>query len=255
VTTLDERLAELQQSGRKALVPYFVAGLADDWLDCVRAAVHAGADVVEIGVPFSDPMIDGVVIQQASNAALARGTTLASVLDDLSRLDVDVPLVAMTYFNIFHHRGLDRCAAELHAAGVSGTIVPDLSLEEVGPWREAANGCDVASVLMVAPSTPSDRVASVCASSQGFVYAAARMAVTGAATDAGDATRVVESIRQHCSKPVYVGIGITTPAQARDAVVAADGVIVGTALVRRLLDGQGPRGVEEFVGALRAATS
>ena len=113
MTTLDTQLRAVRDSGRKALVPYFVAGLDDEWLDCVRAAAFAGADAIEIGVPFSDPIMDGIVIQEASLLALARGTTLTSVLEQLATLDIDVPLIVMTYFNIFHHHGLERAAADL----------------------------------------------------------------------------------------------------------------------------------------------
>ncbi len=253
MSSLEDRLAALKASGRKALVPYFVGGLSDDWLDAVRAAIHAGADAVEIGLPFSDPMIDGVVIQEASNTALARGATMSSVLDELATAQVGVPLIAMTYFNIFHHRGLERSAAELARAGVTGAIVPDLSFEELQPWREAANDADVACVLIVAPSTPHERAVRLAQRSQGFVYAAARMAVTGAASDDGDSLRVVNEVRSATATPVYVGIGITTAQQAQAAAEIADGVIVGTAIVQRLLDGEGATGVEKFVSELRQA--
>jgi tryptophan synthase alpha chain len=253
VTVLEDRLRALRESGRVALVCYVVGGMSDDWLDAVRAAVHAGADAIEIGLPFSDPIMDGPVIQRAADVALARGANFTSIVDDVARLGDDVPLVAMTYFNVLHHRGLARAAGELSAAGISGTIVPDLPLEEVGPWREVANAAGLASVLLVAPSTPSTRVAEVATSSQGFVYAAARMAVTGAANDTGDAERVVSMVRSASDRPVYVGIGISSPEMAAATARLADGVIVGTAIVSRLLDGEGPAGVERFVASLRRA--
>ena len=234
-------------------MPYFVGGLSDEWLDHVRAAIHAGADAVEIGIPFSDPIMDGPVIQEAANIALGRGATMSSILDELVTLDASVPLIAMTYYNLFHHRGLARSAADLARAGISGAIVPDLSLEESGPWREAANVADVASVLMVAPSTPPDRMAALANASQGFIYAAARMTVTGVANDSGQAEMVVAALRAVTTKPIYVGIGISTPDQAANAARDADGVIVGSALVRRLLDNEGSVGVEKFVGSLRRA--
>jgi tryptophan synthase alpha chain len=255
VNGLVDALSALRASGRKALVVYLVGGLSDDWLDGLRAAAAAGADAIEVGIPFSDPLLDGVVIQAASDAALRRGTTFSSVLGELASLDVTVPRCAMTYYNLFHHRGLERAAGELARAGVSGAIIPDLPLEECGPWRVAADAAGVANVLMVAPSSPPERVAAIAAGSRGFVYAAARMAVTGAAEGPGDAARVVAAVRSCTDLPVYAGIGITTPAQAAEAAVVADGVIVGTAVVRRLLDGEGPRGVESVVGELRAALS
>jgi len=252
---LEVRLRAHRDAGKKALVAYLMGGLSDDWVDGVRAAVHAGADAIEIGLPFSDPMIDGVVIQRAADVALARGATMSSILDEVSSLDLEVPLVAMTYYNIFHHRGLDRAAGELAGAGVVGTIVPDLPLEEVGPWRQASNAHGVASVLLVAPSTPPERAHAVAAASQGFVYAAARMAVTGLASGEGDSARVVAEARQGTDRPVYVGIGISGPEQAAAAGEVADGVIVGTAIVSRLLEGEGPLGVERVVASLRRALS
>ena len=134
-----------------------------------------------------------------------------------------------------------------------GTIVPDLSLEEVAPWRTVSNKYDVASILMTALSTPPERAIQLAAETQGFAYAAARMAVTGVASDEGRGDLVVEKLRQASTVPVYVGIGITTPEQAAAACTFADGAIVGSALVQRLLDGEGPKGVELFLGEMRTA--
>lgn len=253
MTSLEDTLRRLRDEGRKALVPYFVAGLSDDWTNYVEAAVLGGADAIEIGIPFSDPMIDGVVIQEAAFRALERGTTLESVCQELEGLSADVPLIAMTYYNVFLHHGLARSAGRLHEAGVSGAIVPDLSLEESSPWRAACEGHDVATVFLVAPSTPASRVQMVSDASRGFVYAAARMAVTGAANDEGDGARVAASVRAHSDRPVYVGIGISTPAQAATVAAVSDGVIVGSALVRLLHSGATTRDVELFVRSFRDA--
>ena len=253
---MDERvesLAQFKAQGHKALVAYVVGGVSDDWLDHVRAAIHAGADAVEIGIPFSDPVMDGPVIQQASDRALDRGATFTSILDDLITLDSSVPLFAMTYYNLLHHRGLARAASDLRASGVSGTILPDLPMEECAPWRVAANDAGLVNVMMVAPSTPPERAAKVAQMSQGFVYAAARMAVTGASDDLGVSPRVVELVRAATNTPVYVGIGISNADLASRAAQFADGVIVGTAIVQRILDGEGALGVEKFVAGLRKA--
>jgi tryptophan synthase alpha chain len=254
VSDLEARLRALRETGRRALVPYLMGGMSEDWLDAVRAVVHAGADAVELGLPFSDPIMDGPVIQRAGAAALSRGASITTVLSELAGLGVEVPLVVMTYYNVLHRRGLTRAAGEMAAVGVSGVIVPDLPLEELGEWRAAADAAGLACVLMVAPSSPPERVARVAAASEGFLYAAARMAVTGAAENAGDARRVVEAVRAASDIPVYVGIGISTPALAGEAASFADGVIVGSALVSRLLEGAGPAGAEAFVGELRSAT-
>jgi tryptophan synthase alpha chain len=253
VNTLEAGLRRLRDEGRTALVPYFVGGLTPDWVRDVEAAVHAGADAVEIGVPFSDPMIDGAVIQEGSRRALERGTTIDSVCADLATISVDVPLVVMTYYNLVLHYGLERAAGVFGAAGIRGAIIPDLTIEESAPWRTACDSADVGTVFLVAPSTPPERVELVTAACRGFVYAAARMAVTGRAEDLSDAPAVVARVRAATDLPVYVGIGVSTPDQARSVAQVSDGVIVGSALVATLLDGGGSAGVERLMGKFRSA--
>jgi tryptophan synthase alpha chain len=251
--SLERELRAVRDSGRKLLVPYFMGGLTNDWTEHVAAAVLAGADAVEIGIPFSDPMMDGPVIQEAALRALALGTTLDSICDDLTHLDAAVPLVAMTYYNIVLHYGLERSAGKLAASGVSGAIIPDLALEETPPWTTACDGADVATVLLFAPSTPPERVDRLATRTEGFAYASARMAVTGRADGSGDGGRVVESIRRTCDVPALIGIGIATAGQAAEAAAVSDGVIVGSALVQVVLDGGGPTEIETFVRDFRSA--
>ena len=251
--SLEVTLRGLRESGRKALVPYFVGGLTPDWVQHVEAAVHAGADLVEIGIPFSDPMIDGVVIQEAGARALEAGATLDSICSDLANLSTTVPLVAMTYFNIFHHYGLERSAGKLDASGFRGAIVPDLSLEEADVWREVCARHDVANVFLVAPSTPLERMERLTKATEGFCYASARMAVTGKSEEVGEGARVVKDVRSVSDVPTFIGIGIGTPDQARAAAKESDGVIVGSALVKVILDGGGAAEVESFVGQFRSA--
>jgi tryptophan synthase alpha chain len=253
MTSLETALREMRASGRKALVPYFVAGATPDWVRHVEAAALGGADAIEIGIPFSDPMMDGVVIQEAGLQALRAGTTFESVGRDLAALDVEIPLIAMTYYNIFLHYGLERSAGRLQEFGISGAIVPDLSLEESKQWKTACAAHDVATIFLVAPSTPPARVEEVAHHSEGFLYASARMAVTGASSDDGDGARVVASVRGASDIPVYVGIGITTPQQATDTAEVSDGVIVGSALVKVILDGASAPDVESFVRSFRDA--
>jgi tryptophan synthase alpha chain len=251
---LEATLRARRDGGHKALVVYLMAGMTADWLEAAHAIVAAGADALEIGIPFSDPMIDGPVIQEAGIAALERSTTPLSVLEALAGADLGVPLAVMTYYNLVFRTGERRMARSLVAAGVSGAILPDLSLEELGPWAEEADAAGVETVLMVAPSTPPERAAALCQRSRGFVYAAARMAVTGERTSLGDqSAAVVARIRPHTDRPVYVGIGISSGAQAASVCETADGVIVGSAVVRRLLDGHGPEAAAAFVAELRAA--
>ncbi|MEO9181729.1 MAG: tryptophan synthase subunit alpha [Acidimicrobiales bacterium] len=251
--SLETRLRALRASGRKALVPYFMGGLTPDWTQHVQAAILAGADAVEIGIPFSDPMIDGAVIQEAGLRALAAGTTLDSISSDLEHLGSSVPLIAMTYYNIFLHYGLDRAAGKLHSSGISGAIVPDLALEETPDWIDACRDVDIATILLVAPSTPETRIVRLCATSEGFVYASARMAVTGKSDGNGEGERVVRSIRAASDVPAIIGIGIATPQQASQAARVSDGVIVGSALVQIILDGGGTEEVEAFIRSFRRA--
>jgi tryptophan synthase alpha chain len=253
VKSLERDLRASRASGRKLLVPYFMGGLTSDWIEHVEAAVLAGADAVEIGIPFSDPMMDGPVIQEADLRSLAFGTTLESICDELGRLDAAVPLIAMTYYNIVLHYGLERAAGKLAASGVRGAIIPDLALEETAPWIDACDAVDVATVLLVAPSTPADRVDRLAATTQGFAYASARMAVTGKSSGEGDGERVVRSIRRSSDVPALVGIGIATPEQAKAAADVSDGVIVGSALVQLILDGGSTAEIEVFIRSFRRA--
>ena len=230
-----------------------MAGLSPDWLRHVEAAAHAGADAIEVGLPFSDPMMDGVLIQEAARRSLERGTTFDSVVAELASIEVGVPLIAMTYFNIILHGGLERSAARLRDARVSGAIIPDLPLEESAPWEEIAARSDLATILLVAPSTPLGRVEAIAKRTQGFCYAQGRMAVTGLSSGTGDGAVVASAIRRFSDIPVYVGIGIATPEQARVAASSSDGVIVGSALIERLLEGASAVEVESFVQSFRHA--
>jgi tryptophan synthase alpha chain len=253
VKSLEIALRAVRDQGRTALVPYFMAGLSDNWTSTIDALIAGGADAIEIGLPFSDPLMDGVVIQQAGTRALERGTSLDSVVDELAQHSFGVPLIAMTYYNVLLHEGLESAASKLKRAGISCAIIPDLTLEESGAWRAACDRNDIATILIVAPSTSDDRAATLVGSTEGFAYASARMAVTGASSDEGTGGDVVSLIRQHSDVPAYIGIGITTPEQAAQAGKVADGVIVGSALVKLLLADASLDEVTAFVASLRAA--
>jgi tryptophan synthase alpha chain len=251
---LEGSLRTRRDAGAKLLVPYLMAGMTEDWVAVLQAVAAAGADAIEVGLPFSDPMIDGPVIQAAGLAALGRGTTVHSALEGLRGADAGVPLVVMTYYNLVFRSGHRRFAARLVDANVAGAIVPDLSLEELDPWAAAAEAAGIETVLMVAPSTPAARATAVARRSRGFLYAVTRMGVTGERAALGtDAVAVLQRVRAVTDLPVLAGIGISTPEQAREACLVADGVIVGSALTRRLLDGGGPEGAAAFVGELREA--
>jgi tryptophan synthase alpha chain len=231
-----------------------MAGMVPDWIEVVDAVAAAGADAVEIGIPFSDPVMDGPIIQQASVASLEAGTTPGSVLRELAAARLPVPIAVMTYYNLIFRGGHRRMARSFAASGVAGTILPDLPLDEIGPWAEEADAAGVETVLLVAPSTSSARAAAICARARGFVYAVARMGVTGEREALGDEiARVVGRVRPHTDLPVCAGVGVSTPAQAVEACRWADGVVVGSALVRRISAGGGPDAAATFVGELRAA--
>lgn len=253
MTSLETSLRALRDGGRKAFVPYFMAGASKDWLRHVEAAAHAGADAIEIGLPFSDPMIDGVVIQEAALRSRERGTSLESVVSELDNLDVDVPLIAMTYYNVVLHGGLERSASLLHGAHVTGVIIPDLPIEEAFDWESVCAGHDLAPVFLVAPSTPPDRLKMIAQRTKGFCYAQGRMAVTGTPGQRSDGGAIASAVRAVSDVPVYVGIGISSPAQASEAASKSDGAIVGAALVELLLRGALAHDVETFVTSFRHA--
>ena len=251
---LEKELRASREHGRKLLIPYLMGGMTEDWTQSLAAVIAAGADAVEVGIPFSDPMMDGPVIQEAALRALTRGTVPDEVLDGIARAEVPVPVAVMTYYNLVFRAGHKRMARSLAAAGVRGAIIADLPLEELAPWAAEADAAGIDTVLLVAPSSPPERVERICARARGFVYAVSRMGVTGERGDEGtDVAKVVERIRHCTDLPVCVGVGVSTPAQAARMCEVADGVVVGSALVRRLLQGEGPDGAAAFVGALRDA--
>ncbi|MDP8987474.1 MAG: tryptophan synthase subunit alpha [Actinomycetota bacterium] len=251
---LEAELRRRRSEGAKLLVPYVTGGLSPDWTDVVQAVVAAGADAVEVGIPFSDPVMDGPTIQEASIRALARGTTPESVLAELARIDVGVPLVAMTYYNLAFRMGDLRFARSLAAAGVAGAILPDLPLEESAAWETEAAAAGVEAVLLAAPVTPDERLAEIAARSRGFVYGVSRMGVTGERSSVAASAGVMATrLRAVTDKPVLIGFGVSTPQQAVEVCTEADGVVVASALLRTVLDGGGPEAAGAFVAGLREA--
>jgi tryptophan synthase alpha chain len=251
---LETRLRARRDQGCKLLVPYVTGGLGSAWLDVVRAIADAGADAIEIGIPFSDPVMDGLTIQEASRRALDLGATPSGVIDDAAALDIDVPLVVMTYTNPVGHMGYRRFASALSGAGIAGAILPDLPLDELDGWADAADAHGVETVLLAAPTTPDDRLVAICERSRGFVYGVSLMGVTGERTSlASQAGEMGRRLKAVTDRPVLLGIGISNAEQAVEAAQFADGVVVGSALVARLLQGGGPEAAHEFVAELRAA--
>ena len=249
---LETALRTKRAAGRKLLVPYITGGLAG-WTDAVRAAAANGADAIEIGIPFSDPVMDGPVIQEASQRALDAGATPTSVLDEAATLDVLVPLVAMTYYNLAFHAGHERFAASLRRGGITACILPDLPLEEAGPWCEAADAADVETVLLAAPTAPDERLPRICARARGFVYAVGLLGVTGERDHlASTAVTLAKRLKAISDVPVLIGVGVSNAAQAAEAAQVADGVIMGASVGRRLMAG-GADAVGTFVAEVRAA--
>lgn len=250
---LEAHLRARRDAGRKLLVPYVTGGLGADWAEVVRACAAAGADAIEVGIPFSDPVMDGPTIQAASEAALAQGTNLDLILDELRGIDAGVPVVAMTYVNLVFHKGYQRFAAEAVAAGISGVILPDLPMEEMGEWEPSALEAGLATVLLASPLTPDDRLAVLCQRSKGYIYGVNLLGVTGERASLADASTVLaKRLKAVTDLPVIMGFGISTADQAATVAAHADGVIVGSALMRMRLDGAGPDDVGAAVAELRA---
>ena len=245
-------------AGRKLLVPYVTGGLGAGWLDVVRAVAAAGADAIEIGIPFSDPMMDGRTIQEASPARARprRDARRASSTTPRS-LDVDVPLVGDDLLQPrSRHMGYRALRApRSRDAGVAGAIVPDLPLDELDGWGDAADAAGVETVLLAAPTTPDDRLAAICERSRGFVYGVSLLGVTGErAALASQARRDgPAAARRSPTSRCCSASASPTPSRRSRRRSYADGVIVGSALVRRLLDGGGPDAAHAFVAELRAA--
>jgi tryptophan synthase alpha chain len=251
---LESHLRARRDAGHKLLVPYVTGGLGAGWRDVVRAVADAGADAIEVGIPFSDPVMDGKTIQEASQRALEIGATPDAIIAGLRGIDIDIPIVVMTYYNPVLHAGHERFASALAEAGVDGAIVPDLPLDELDGWGDAADAAQVETVLLAAPTTPDDRLRAICERSRGFVYAVALMGVTGEREELPEqAVTMGRRCTEVTDRPVLLGVGISTPDQAVAAARAASGVVVGSALVRRLLQGGGPEEAGAFVATLRAA--
>lgn len=251
---LETHLRSRRSLGKSLLIPYVTGGLGEPWLQIVRAVAAAGADAVEIGIPFSDPIMDGKTIQEASQRALDLGATFPSIVAQAATLDIDIPIVVMSYYNPLHHAGHVRSASMLADAGIDGAIIPDLPLDEISPWADAADDAGVETVLLAAPTTPDDRLGRICERSRGFVYGVSLMGVTGERAQlASQASVMGERLKSITDMPVLLGVGISNPEQAVAAAASADGVIVGSALISRLLRGEGPDEAFTFVESIRSA--
>lgn len=244
MSRLAETFAAARADQRAVLIAYLPAGFPTlhDCVPVIAAMVENGVDVVEIGLPYSDPLMDGPVIQAAVTSALAQGTTTKEVLRTVEGVaGTGAPTLVMSYWNPIERYGVDRFAKDLRSAGGVGVITPDLTPEEAGPWIAATDQSDIDRVFLVAPSSTSERIELVSSVTSGFVYAASTMGVTGARTTVSSAAgTLVERVRRHTNLPVCVGLGVSTPDQAAEVASYADGVIVGSAFVRALADAPSP---------------
>jgi tryptophan synthase alpha chain len=252
---LAERIGKARAEGRAALIAYLPVGYPDvqGSIAAMTAAVDTGADVVEIGVPYSDPGMDGPVIQQAVDVAVRAGVGMRDVLRATEAVAAAgaVPVV-MSYWNPVERYGVDRFAADLAAAGGAGAITPDLVPDEAAPWLAASEETGLDRVFLVAPSSTDARLRSTTAACRGFVYAASTMGVTGTRATVGDTAEALVT-RTRAVAPdlaVCVGLGVSDGAQAAEVAAFADGVIVGSAYVRELLEGRGPDGVRALTADL-----
>lgn len=258
---LGEKTRLLQDKEEKALVGFFTAGYPDEetFLSLVRTA-SASCDIIEIGIPFSDPIADGPLIQASSLRALEGGMTLARSLELAAGLarEIDTPLVFMSYYNPILKMGTARFADRARASGVGGVIVPDVSFEESAPIRDALAGHEITYIDLVAPTSSDARLELIGREAEGFLYLVSVTGVTGVhAPEAGDLTTFVERTRRHTNAPLYVGFGISNEEQARSATAAADGVIIGSALVRIVesapSSGEAVAGVGSFLEGIKKA--
>lgn len=255
---LGAHLRQKVAGGRKLVVPYLTCGLPTpgEFVD-LYVELAQFSDAIEVGIPFSDPVMDGPVIQEASVRALETGITvdgcLGLVKQALKR--TSTPAVVMTYYNPIHSAGLDSFAAKAATAGVSGLIVPDLPYEECSELDRALKSQSLALIQLVSPTTPAERASMLAGASRGWVYAVSRMGVTGLQESlASVAAEVVDRIKPHTDLPVLIGVGISTPELAVEACRVADGVIVGTAVVSRVLDEDLPA-VVSLISSIRTAVN
>ncbi|MEJ2182998.1 MAG: tryptophan synthase subunit alpha [Nitrospirota bacterium] len=270
MTRIGKTFKKLKRKGRKAFIPYIMAG--DPSLERTGELIglleRHGADIVELGVPFSDPLADGPVIQRAAERALKGGVSLRKVIRFVSdiRRKTQIPLVLMTYFNPVFRYGLEAFMRDASEAGVDGVIVPDLPPEEAGEYRKLARAHGVDTIFLVAPTSTEERRKKIARASSGFLYYVSITGITGARLAlAGEAGESIRALREMSGKPVALGFGVSTPEEARQVAAMADGVIVGSAIVKRIAQdtsaqgtvapdtGVPDSGLEEFLTSLREA--
>ncbi|NTV28952.1 MAG: tryptophan synthase subunit alpha [Candidatus Omnitrophica bacterium] len=252
---IDAKFSELRKARKKAFVAFITAG--DPSLRATEVLVpalgEAGADIIELGVPFSDPLADGATIQAASQRALKQGVTLRKILRSVAsiRKSSDVPIALMTYYNPVHHFGVKAFVSAARGAGVDGVIIPDLPVEESGELRSEALRQGLSTIFFLAPTTDPVRIPGIVKASTGFIYFVSVAGVTGARTELpADLVGKIRLAKSRTDKPVCVGFGISAPGQVRALGKVADGVIVGSAIVQEICRHAGRRDMPERVASL-----
>jgi tryptophan synthase alpha chain len=255
MTRIDAKLNELRSKNRKAFIPYITAG--DPALEATEQLIleleRNGADIIELGVPFSDPMADGPVIQRASERALAKGVSVSDCLEVVRQVRKlsDVPIVLFSYLNPLLSLGLDRLGEALQSAGVDGVLATDLVPEEAGEFRSAMQSAGVDLIFLVAPTSTDERIKLVCEASSGFVYAVSRTGVTGVRQSLSEAAaNLVQRVKRFTDLPVAVGFGVSTPEQVAEVWQHADAAVVGSRIVAEIQSNAGDPALVEKVGAL-----
>ncbi len=261
MSPLAQKFADLRARGEKALVLFVTAGdpPLEELPAILEALAEGGADVIEVGIPFSDPFGEGPTIQASSQRALDGGATPLRILEAISKAKLKVPTVTMGYYNPILRHGLERYAREGAAVGVSGTIVSDLVPDEADAWCAASKAAGIDTIFLVAPTSTEARIREVADRSTGFVYVVSRTGVTGAeSTVPTDVTTLVRRVRSLTDRPICVGFGVSTPDHVRMVCEVADGAVVGSALVgkihREWNGGEGRQAIIDFVRALKAGT-
>lgn len=257
-TALDDLFVKTRAENRAALIAYIPAGFPsiEGCKKVIQAFVDGGVDAIEIGFPYSDPVMDGPTIQAAADRALSQGTGAAEVFDALKyATDKGVPSVVMTYWNPIEKYGVEKFADAIHSNGGSGVITPDLTIEESSRWKTAVESSEINPIYVVAPSTTDSRLDQVTSRCGGFIYAASLMGVTGTRTSVSTgAADLVARIRKSSKTPVAVGLGVSTREQAKGVAAYADGVIVGSAFINKLLEApneeSGLQAVQELAAEL-----
>lgn len=255
MTLLHDAFERAKSENRAALIGYLPAGYPsrEGAVDCIRAMVEGGVDIVEIGLPYSDPVMDGPTIQAAVDISLAGGTKIIDVIETVRQVALDgTPTLVMSYWNPIERFGVEKFATELQVAGGVGVITPDLTPEEASAWNTATDAHNIDRVFLVALSSTNERIATVAAETTGFIYAGAVMGVTGARTSLSGAIQdLVLRTRNASDLPIAVGLGVSTPEQAHEIAQYADGVIVGSAFVAAIERG-GAKAAKELAQQLAA---